>query len=200
MSSTSQRPGRQAKLQHQRDAPVAGQLVEQFNGTPDAFEEEVRRLAQEMWPQSGGEAPTILYNRERDGVFVTSDTVHIVEATIEKRKAKAEYDIEKSIELKKIMSRDSSYEGYNFKIWFITLNDPTADQASVAVALRKVARCPVVAMSGRTFQDHLVKATDYLHARRCYPFGSIRNLDPSDLARIIHERSGLCDFPAVIQL
>src|SRR5216684_2973480 len=140
--------------------------------TPSTFEDDVRRLARELWPGSGGEAAAMLQGRERDGVFITSDTIHLLEATTDLRKAKAIKDIEKSIELKKVLSRDSKYESHNFKIWFVTRGDPSADQVEVANNLRKKARCPVVAIGSRTFQDHLVKASLYLRARQLYPFGS----------------------------
>lgn len=155
---------------------------------PVVFEEEVRRLARELWPRSGGEGPVIIGGRERDGVFITSDTIHILEATTDQRLAKAEKDIDKSIELKRDLSRLAEFESHNFKIWFITKGDPSPMQSQYASSSRKKARCPVLAMSSRTFQNHLVKAGDYLTARLSYPFGSVRNPDATSVDSGVPER------------
>jgi hypothetical protein len=100
--------------------------------TPSEFEDDVRRLARELWPASGGEGPVILQGRERDGIFITPDTIHLLEATTDRRKAKATKDIEKCIDLKRELQKNTKYESHNFKIWFITKGDPSADQVEVA--------------------------------------------------------------------
>lgn len=140
------------------------------------FEQEVRRVARELFPQSGGYGPVIIDGRERDGVLNDGETIHIIEATCDPKKAKAEQDLNKSFDLKRELSR--VFPDHNFKIWFITERDPTADQNAVADAARKRAKCPVLAMSLSTFGQRLVDAPAYLAARSNYHFGSVRNLDP----------------------
>lgn len=143
----------------------------------DAFEADVRRIARELFPSSGGYSAVMVDGRERDGVIDDGETIHIIEATRDTRKNKAETDISKSVELKRSLARN--YESHNFKIWFITEKDPTADQALVAENARRKARCPVVAMSYASFGQKIVDTANYLAARQNYPFGSIRSPDPS---------------------
>lgn len=141
-----------------------------------AFEREARRVARALFPNAGGYAPVIVDGRERDGVLNDGDTIHILEATTNPGKKKAEADLQKSIELKKSIMRQ--FPDHNFKIWFVTEKDPTADQMSVAIDARKKARCPVIAMSLNAFGQKLVDAPAYLEARQNYTFGSVRNPNP----------------------
>ena len=57
------------------------------------FEDEVRRIARELWPSAEFSGSTIVDGRERDGVFETEDCIHVVEATTSRRKEKAKEDI-----------------------------------------------------------------------------------------------------------
>lgn len=141
------------------------------------FEEQVRRIARELFPQGNAFGPVIIDGRERDGVINTGENIHIIEATCLPTKKKAHDDLEKSIVLKRELSRE--YTDHNFRIWLITEKDPTADQMTEAEEARKKARCPVTALSISAFQQRLVNAASYLSARENYPFGSVRYPDPS---------------------
>lgn len=137
------------------------------------FEEEVRRIARELFPQGNAFGPVIVEGRERDGVINTGESIHIIEATCLPTKKKARDDLEKSIELKRILSR--SYSDHNFRIWLITERDPTPDQTAEADEARKRARCPVTALSISAFQQRLINSKSYLSSRDHYPFGSVRH-------------------------
>ena len=104
------------------------------------FEQEARRVARELFPSGGGYGPVILDGRERDGVINDGETIHIIEATTNPQKRKANQDLEKSVQLKRELQR--VYGGFNYRIWFITEKDPTPDQTAEADAARKKARCP----------------------------------------------------------
>ena len=133
------------------------------------FEEEVRRIARELFPSSNGGAQ-VIDDRERDGVYVTEECVHIVEATTLLTKEKAEYDAKKTVELINKLRRlhpDRAVKG-----WFITKGDPTAHQHDV---IRKLGANAINAMSFAQFQSRLVDARDYLHVRERHAFGSARN-------------------------
>ena len=56
----------------------------------EQFEDEVRRIARELWPDREFSGATKFDGREVDGVFETEDCIHIVEATTSRRKQKAE--------------------------------------------------------------------------------------------------------------
>ena len=155
----------------------------------DAFEAEVRRVARALFPQAGGLGGVVVDGRERDCVLNDGETIHIIEATCDPRKEKANKDLQKSIELKREFY--SSHPDHNFKIWFVTEKDPTPDQTTEADAARKKARCPVLAMSLPTFGQRLVDAPAYLSARDNYHFGSVRNPDPSSQQKAVEESTFL---------
>lgn len=139
----------------------------------DQFESEVRRVARALWPSAEfGGAEMIEFDfdgrrHEVDGVFETEDVVHMVEATMQRTKLKAEQDGEKLAGfLRKQRSR-----GKLAKAWFVTLHDPTADQRA---ALR--AKDPSIdAVSFEQFRMKLVNAAEYLHLRSLADWGSAAN-------------------------
>lgn len=130
------------------------------------FEDEVRRVARELWPtaQYGGAA--MEFGRERDGVFDTEWVVHLIEATTWRTKAKAQQDIEKLVRLRRrLLTR-----GKPVQCWFVTQSEPTADQRSVAPKDGSVN-----VLSFEQFRSKLVDAHGYLRSRSKYPFGSARD-------------------------
>jgi len=46
-----------------------------------AFENEVRRIARQLWPAAAHDGAAIINGRETDGVFVTEECVHLIECT-----------------------------------------------------------------------------------------------------------------------
>lgn len=143
---------------------------------PKIFEGEVRRLARALWPRASAKGPVMLDGRERDGVFDDGDVVHIIEATTSRRLDKTKLDLNKSIDLVRALRK--TREDKSYKIWLVTLEDPTADQVDAAGKARKKARCPVETTSFRTFSSRLIDSAHYLQLRGHYPFGSVRN--PAD--------------------
>jgi len=57
------------------------------------FEIEVLRIARALWSKDEYAGSEMVEGRERDGIFETEKLVHFVEATVSKRKEKAEQDI-----------------------------------------------------------------------------------------------------------
>ena len=164
------------------------------------FENEVRRIARLLWPtaQYGGAA--IEDNRERDGVFESDEFVHLVECTISRQKQKAEQDFEK---LQKLAKRIGARHPTKFvKGWFVTLNEPTADQRSV---FQKV-QGRVVIVSFDQFRAKLIDGRTYLGLRDNYAFGSVRDpetgratttlnyvpLDILDSVAKLHDVNSIC--------
>ena len=136
------------------------------------FESEVRRVATELFPKAQVAGPVTVDRRERDGVYIDGETIHVIEATVSTRKQKAASDLEKSADLVRFLRR--TFPDHNFKIWLITKIDPTADQCSLIPNIRRKAKCPVELCSYRTFSSRLVNAAKYLETRLNHPFGSIR--------------------------
>lgn len=133
------------------------------------FENEVRRIARALWPSAEFDGATIMEGQERDGVFVTEDCVHVVETTTSRSKEKARHDLTKIEKLsKKIQNRSGNRA---VRGWFVTRNEPTADQRDVA----KKYRSNVNTLSFSQFQARLIDSKAYLSARDDYVFGSVRD-------------------------
>ena len=133
------------------------------------FENEVRRIARALWPSAEFDGAANVEGRERDGVFVTEDCVHVVEATTSRSKEKARQDITKIMKLlPKLRMRN---ENRAVRGWFVTRDEPTADQHDVA----KKHKSSVNILSFSQFQARLIDSKAYLSARDDYAFGSVRD-------------------------
>jgi hypothetical protein len=133
------------------------------------FENEVRRIARLLWPSAQFGGAVIENGRERDGVFESDEFVHLIECTVSRSKQKAAEDLEKIEKLSK--KYQARFPQKFVKGWFVTLNEPTAEQRSV---FQKV-RGRIVILSFDHFRSKLVDARSYLSARDNYPFGSVRD-------------------------
>lgn len=132
------------------------------------FEDEVRRIARALWPGAEFQGAIILDGREIDGVFQTEDCIHLVEATTSRRKDKAQQDISKLDKtLNKLQRRDKTRASRG---WFITQDEPTAEQRKVAEKNHNIA-----SLSFAQFQAKLINSRAYLEARGNYLFGSVRD-------------------------
>jgi hypothetical protein len=130
------------------------------------FEAEVKGIASHLWPDSNG-GSVIVEGRERDGIYVTDEVIHIIECTVSRRKDKAEKDVDKLSALVSTLKRQ--HREKVVKPWFITRDEPTADQRTVAQTKN------VVAFSFEKFQAKLIAFAEYKNCRANYPFGSVRN-------------------------
>ncbi len=135
----------------------------------EVFENEVRRIARELWPSAAHSGAAIVDGRERDGVFATEECIHLVEATTSRSKNKAFEDIGKLVDLgSKLQRRNSSRA---VKCWFVTRDEPTPEQRRVAHKQAPL----VIALSYAQFQSKLIDSHAYLAARANYAFGSVRD-------------------------
>ena len=111
----------------------------------------------------------MIEGRERDGIFETNDFIHCIECTVSRQKDKAAEDGRK---LEKLIRRlNAQFPDKLVKGWFVTLNEPTADQRTVI----KSHRDKIVACSYDQFRTKLVDIRSYLTLRQRYPFGSVRD-------------------------
>ncbi len=142
--------------------------------TPDFFENEVRRIARLKWPSaatSGG--AEMIDRRERDGIFITEECVHLIECTTSQKKEKASEDIKKLFDLSK--KYKISHPVHAVKCWFVTKNEPTADQRA-CLKEWKIPDNIVRVLSFSTLQATLVDSRSYLQGRMLHKFGSATNL------------------------
>jgi hypothetical protein len=139
-----------------------------FNNGTD-FENEVRRIARALWDSPISDGAIIEDGRERDGVFITEEMVHLLECTMDRTKKKAEEDVAKLVKL--AAKYKMKYQMKGIKGWFVTLDEPTADQRTVAHQHRDA----IVIISYQQFKSQLIDASSYVDYRHSYPFGSMRN-------------------------
>lgn len=148
-----------------------------INGQTDdqVFENEVRRIARQLWPADEYGGAQTIRGQERDGVFETEECFHLVEATTSQKKEKAEKDIGKLVALASTFQKKNPSKAV--KCWFITKHEPTGDQRNVAVKHKQL----VNALSFSQFQSKLVDAKTYLSLRENHAFGSVRDPATGDI-------------------
>lgn len=149
------------------------EAVGRLSQTEDEFESEVRRIARALWPSAEDQGATKLHGRERDGIYIGDQTVNVVEATVSRKAQKAREDGKKvALALKALTG---SYPMKAAMGWFVTSDDPTAEQRNEITNLRDSRiRC----VSFNQFRSQIVDSRNYLELRDNHPFGSARN--PSD--------------------
>lgn len=133
--------------------------------TPLQFEDEVRRVARALWPSADVGGAEMVDGREVDGLFRTTEVVHMVEASMSKKADKAREVGEK---LSKHLRRHRAGGPLFAKAWFVTYEDPTAVQREV---LRKFDSA-IVALSYDEFRKKLVNGREYLRRRAEASWGS----------------------------
>jgi hypothetical protein len=136
------------------------------------FENEVRRIARELWPQAEHDGALVVDGRERDGIFETEECVHLIECTVSRGQRKAEDDAKKLVSLGKKLQ--PKYPQKATKCWFVTKEEPSPDQRTVI----REKYSSVTALSFSQLQGKLVDVASYLSLRMNYPFGSVR--DPAN--------------------
>ena len=140
-----------------------------MSASDTAFENEVRRIARLLWPTGEYGGAAMEDGRERDGIFITEEFVHLIECTTSRSKQKAIEDHEKLDKLSRKLA--ARYPEKFVKGWFVTQQEPTADQREV---FRK-GKGRQIPISFEQFRSKLVDAYTYLSARDLYPFGSLRD-------------------------
>lgn len=135
------------------------------------FENTIRRIARSLWPSAATQGAQNIDGKERDGVFETEEVTHLVECTVSRKKEKAEADIQKLLDLWK---KKRSYSK-PVKCWFVTREEPTADQRMVADEYRrKNSGFLIDILSIDQFRAKLIAIAKYIDCRRNYHFGSMQ--------------------------
>ena len=138
---------------------------------PDEFEKRVSHVARALWPSAGVAGSVMVAGRERDGLYVTEENIHLVEATALRTLEKAKKDSDKLEALAK--SLRMTYLDKAVKLWFVTKDAPTAEQRTEC--LRK----GVTPVSFAEFQQKLIDVRQLLDCRSRYRFGSNDEVGPT---------------------
>ena len=136
------------------------------------FENDVRDIARHLWPSAAYSGSAKVGGRERDGIFITDEMVHLIECTTSRRKDKADQDTRKLEGLCRDMQVRHPTKGV--KGYFITLEEPTVEQRDV---VRRLGHGYVVSLSFAQFRTQMIDGKSYLDARMQYPFGSMYDPD-----------------------
>lgn len=139
----------------------------------DEFEARVAHIARALWPGAAIGGSVIIGGRERDGVYVTEECVHAIEATALRTLEKARKDSEKLKDLAK--QYKTKYPNHAVKLWFITKEEPTAEQRGECL------KNAVTPASFAEFQSRLIDVRGLLQCRANYRFGSNDEIGPAGL-------------------
>jgi len=150
------------------------------NEAAQQLEDEVRRIARQLWTDATYDGAILDGGQERDGVFITEDNVHLIECTTSRRKEKAIHDVEKLS--KHAVTMRQRYPAKAVMCWFITLEEPTADQRGVVKNKTNSPNnpAPINALSFEQFRMKLIDTRGYLSQRKNYKFGS---MEPEEARR-----------------
>lgn len=136
-----------------------------------SFEVRALALARAIHDPLGLQGPMVVLGRERDGVFVSDDAIHVFEFTTRRDKEKARSDGAKLADLLDHLAKDHSNKFKTRTGWFVTADEPTADQADAIRAAAKARAVPLHAVSYSTLRRRICDVEGYIAARDSAPFG-----------------------------
>ena len=122
--------------------------------------------------------------KEHDGVFISEDSIHAYEFTIERKKDKAEKDAKKLAAILSYLKRQPSNTYRTCTGWFITKDDPTAEQRLAVERESRRAGMQLYAIGIVSLQRRLCDAEGYLRCRDNAPFGSTAYATPVALPAV----------------
>lgn len=139
-----------------------------------AFEFEQRgiELARALHDPSGVQGALVIDGRERDGVFISHGDINAYEFTLMRTKAKAEKDAGKLAELLDHLSKVSENSLKITTGWFVTRDEPTADQRTAVISIARKAGRQIHAISIAQMYKRICNSEMYIQARDQAPFGS----------------------------
>ena len=140
--------------------------------TGPEFEDRARNIARAIHDPFGMQGSVMFQGKEYDAVFITEEAVHAYEFTTLRQKEKAEKDALKLAAILTDLQRRPENRYRACTGWFVTKDEPTADQRT---AVRKVANnagISINAISIINLQGRICDAEGYLRCRDNAPFGS----------------------------
>jgi hypothetical protein len=144
------------------------------------FEVRALALARSIHDPLGLQGSTMILGKERDGVFIGDQNVHVFEFTTWSEKKKAVKDAHKIVEALDHLSRIPANRFKSMTGWFVTQKEPTAEQADAVRQIAGSAKMSIHCVSFLTLRKQLCDVEGYIAARDAAPFGSMaytRQLD-----------------------
>ncbi|WP_261521821.1 NACHT domain-containing protein [Burkholderia multivorans] len=141
--------------------------------TDGEFEQRGVELARALHDPSGVQGSLMINGRERDGVFVSHEDINAYEFTLLRTKDKAEKDAAKLVELLNHLSKDPENSIKPATGWFVTREEPTADQRTAVATIARKAGRQVHAISIAQMYKRICNSEMYIQGRDKAPFGSV---------------------------
>jgi hypothetical protein len=136
------------------------------------FELRGLELARALHDPSGVQGALVINGRERDGVFVSHDDINAYEFTLMRTKEKAEKDAGKLVELLDHLSKIPENSFKTATGWFVTREEPTADQRTAVTTIARKANRQIHAISIAQMYKRICNSEMYIQGRDKAPFGS----------------------------
>ncbi|WP_168211971.1 NACHT domain-containing protein [Actinomadura rubteroloni] len=137
------------------------------------FEARALNIARAIHDPAGLQGPVFYQGRERDAIFVTSDAIHAYEFTTRRDVEKAKHDAQKTKDMLTELQRKPENAFKSLTGWFVTREEPTADQKKVIAQMLRGSQVVIHPISVTTLLGRLCNSEAYLAARGKAPFGSI---------------------------
>ncbi|MEU9711965.1 NACHT domain-containing protein [Streptomyces sp. NPDC047967] len=147
-----------------------------MNGTEESghdFEVRGLEISRAIHDPHGLQGAVMHRGKERDALFISEESIHAYEFTVDEKKAKAQKDAEKLRELLTDLRKIPENTFKSLTGWFVTRGEPTAEQRGAVQEEARKGNVTIHAISVSTLQRRLCNSEDYLRARDNAPFGSI---------------------------
>lgn len=141
--------------------------------TGPEFEVRALRIARAIHDPGNLQGPIIYQGRERDAVFVDATAINAYEFTTRRDAKKAKDDARKLLQMLTELQRQPDNAFKSLTGWFVTREEPNADQRKAISQVLQGSKVAVHAISIATLQHRLCDSEKYLNARTNAPFGSI---------------------------
>lgn len=137
------------------------------------FEQRALALARAIHDPLGLQGAEMILGRERDGVFITEDAIHVYEFTTLKTKAKAQQDANKIVEALRHLQKEPVNRYKTATGWFVTQGEPDAVQRETIRKISQSSGFPIQPISATVLRGRLCDVEGYLARRGDAPFGSV---------------------------
>lgn len=136
------------------------------------FEIRALDLARSLHDPLNHQGSQMVDGREHDGIFYTPDAVIAYEFTVERSKDKARKDGTKLAYILKKESNRPENRYLALSGYFVTRDEPTADQREAISRIASAEKLQIYAISYASLMKRLIDVEMYIRQRDAAPFGS----------------------------
>lgn len=147
-------------------------LIDYKTESGPEFEERGLALARSLHDPTGAQGAIMFRGKERDGLFANHNSVHAYEFTTLGTRDKAVKDGEKLAELLKAVGSQADHRYKSRTGWFVTRDEPSADQRTATQQIAARTGEQVIAISIKTLLQRLCNSESYIQRRDNGLFGS----------------------------